>query len=411
MKQINLGIIGVGGYAATHLDILKPFEEKGQIKIAACVIRDPSKYEEIEKTLADKGVRIYRTYQEMHKNEKGKLDLVVVPGGIDQHEEQSIDALKNGFNVLCEKPVSGTVEEALNMKKAEVEYKKFLAIGYQHIFTPAIQKIKQITLEKKLGALKKAKCLILWPRTSVYYARNKWAGQLMCNGKFVYDSPAQNATAHFLNNMLYIAGDTMQDSGMPVKVLGENYKAKDIVCADTQFISIECSNKVNILFYSAHATSVTVDPIIEFFYEKGKIVWDYKKGQGLTKVYELLSDNSYELIEEFDNGSTPFKENIYLNMIDAINNNGTPLCNISNSIQHTICIEKSFLSSNGTVNVPEKFVGKVFVTAKNGIVSDTEYNIIIKDLDKIMKEMYQKEIGFFESGVEWAKKSNIVQIL
>ena len=45
-----------------------------------------------------------------------------------------------------------------------------------------------------------------WPRYFNYYARNNWAGKLAMNGTWVFDSPVNNACAHYLNLALFWAG-------------------------------------------------------------------------------------------------------------------------------------------------------------------------------------------------------------
>ena len=111
MKAVKIGIIGAGGYARFHLKCIHSCEEKGLCSLKAAVIRLP--YEpgdaEMEKELVKKGVTIYRDYLRLFAAERGKLDLISVPCGIDQHEKLSVAALEAGFHVLCEKPVAGTL--------------------------------------------------------------------------------------------------------------------------------------------------------------------------------------------------------------------------------------------------------------------------------------------------------------
>lgn len=397
MKKFRVGVIGAGGYAATHIDIIKSLEKNGLCLFSACVIRNPDKgnYKEIETDFLSKGIKVFRTYEEMLEN--GNLDLVTIPSSIEQHADYAITAMEKGLHVICEKPVAGTIEDALMMEDAAVRNKKILAIGYQNIFSPSIQKIKQITFSKELGKLLKAKCLVLWIRTASYHSRNAWAGKMSFNGKMIYDSPSQNSSAHFLQNLIYVAGDKISDSAEPVAIYAENYRVKNIECADTQYLKVECKNGVKLFFYATHSVEEKEDPIIEFIYEKGKIEWQYN---GITKVYEL-QNNKYHLIDEFDNDGKPIKTLVFENTINAINNNSEPLSNIYNSIQHTVCVEKSFQSSNGVVKIPENFTGvKKF--------EDGDENIYIKGLSELMHDIYEKEIGFFESGISWAKKSGVI---
>jgi len=391
MKPLNFGVIGAGGYAKTHIEIINHLSKSNLSKLSAVVIRNPEKYKEIENDFKNNGIRIYRNYSEMFETEKGKLDVITIPSGIDTHEEQSVAALLAGFHVICEKPVSGTIAEAFKMKEAAVKYNKKVAIGYQHIFSPSIQKIKEITINQELGALKKVKGIALLIRTGSYFKRNLWAGKIFYNGKKIYDSPIQNMTGHFLNNMLYLAGENRHDSAEPVFVYGENYKANPIECSDTQFIKVGCKNGVEIFFYTSIASDRTVEPFIELFYEKGKIEW-YANDNGSAKVYSK-NKKQYEAIDEFDNGETPIKELVFSNTISSINNNREPLANIHNSLQHTICVEKSFDFFGEVQNIPAGFIEKIELADKNG---GNDFYFAVKGLSGIVKTLYEKEIGFSE---------------
>ena len=67
------------------------------------------------------------------------------------HSVITIDALKAGKNVLCEKPAARLYEEALQMQKAQHESGKVLNIGVVNRFDLAVNQIKQLIDEGELG--------------------------------------------------------------------------------------------------------------------------------------------------------------------------------------------------------------------------------------------------------------------
>ena len=402
MKKINIGLIGAGGYASSHLARLRKYSEKGLCNFKAAVIRHPERrnYAEIEKELKSEGIYIYRSYEELYKEQKGKIDLIIIPCSIDQHEELSIHALENGFHVFCEKPVCGTIKEALNMKNAKNRTGNLLIIGYQNIFSPSIQEIKKIRLNKDLGDLIRIKTMAAWPRSSAYYNRNYWAGKLEVNGKKIFDSPAQNALSHYLNNMLYIAGESQNESALPIEIYGGNYRAKDIESADTQYMHIKTLNNIEIYFMVTHACIKELHPITEFVFEKGRIIWSFE-GNGRTRIFNEVGNKK----EELDNGSIDIHENMYNSMIQSVLNKTPALCNIDNAYQHTICINKSFESSNGIHDIPAEFTDRIKVEKESYDpsldVSDA-YNIIIKDIEDTIEKMYKEECSFSELNCPFA---------
>ena len=354
MKTIKIGLIGVGGYGKIHLDAIRSCEAQQLCTLKAVAIRSPEKYLTRAKELQAQGVKIYSSYEDMLLQEQGRLDLLVIPTGIAQHAEQSIAALEHGFHVLCEKPVAGIVEEAVRMKQAKDQSGKILAIGYQDIVSPTIQRINTITQEQSLGKLLSAKTMGLFPRDSSYYGRNNWAGKMEVNGVKIFDSPLQNPGAHNLNNMLYIAGSGRYDSAFPVEVYGENYRANKIEAADTQFIRIRTDNNIPIVMMVSFATEKRLPPFSEFFYKHGKISWQ-RDPNGKTQIYSK-QEKAYALIEELDNGDIPLTERLLIDVIDAIHKTRKSLANIDNSLQHTLCINGLFESSPEITEIDERFI-------------------------------------------------------
>lgn len=67
------------------------------------------------------------------------------------HSVITVDALKAGKNVLCEKPAARVYEEALLMQQAQHESGKVLNIGVVNRFDLAVNKLKQLIDEGELG--------------------------------------------------------------------------------------------------------------------------------------------------------------------------------------------------------------------------------------------------------------------
>ena len=402
--MVGVGLIGIGGYGKTHLDALEASEAKGTGKLMAAVIRTPGKYGETEESLRKRGVRIYRSHGEMLKREKNAIDLVVVVSGIDHHAEHSIDALKAGYHVVCEKPATGTREEARAMKQARDESGRHLAIAFQRIFSPAIQKIKEIKLRGDLGRLLEAKTYALWPRTHIYYERNNWAGRLKVGGRYIYDSVLQNAGGHYLQNMIYIAGESRHESGEPAEVYGESYRANRITSADTQFIRITTRTGCVITEIASHACDERHDPYTDYRFENGKIVWEF---DGPTHLY-TKQGNGYRLEEDWDNGDMNVRHLPVLATIDSIRNQVPPLSTIDNAMQHTMCIEAIF--RDGVIPIPAEYLDEKILenhTNPSWAGSPTTY---VKGIVPLVKRLFRQERSYHEAGLPWARPGITVPI-
>lgn len=401
MERINIGLIGVGGYGRVHRQAIRAAEEKGLARLVAAVIL-PGLEAEVERELREKKVLIYRSHQEMlsraPREVEGGVQLVGVPCGIDQHAPLSIAALRAGFHVLCEKPAAGNLADALEMRRVARETGRILAIGYQDMYTPVTQRIKQLTLEGRqggpLGRLLSAKGSARWPRDSAYYGRNAWAGRLSVGGRAIYDSPIQNATAHYLQDLLYVAGPDQASSATPIRLYGENFRAKAIESADTQYVRIQTKEGPVLVFMVTHACTVNSGPVAEFTYERGAIRWSMENGRGKAEVHHASS------VETLDNGPADAHDLPYLGVIRAIREGGQPAATIENCIQHTMCVDALF-SRCDLAAVPSGYTA-----TQTGETTVTH----IPGIETLMERMYDRGQSYHEAGAPWARPGQEIDL-
>ncbi len=383
--SIRVGLIGVSGYAAAH----RRYIEECGAHLAAVVIRVPYApglgEEQIEAELRTSGVRVYRTYQEMFAAEQGELELIGVPVGIPYHEEISVAALAEGFNVLCEKPAAGSLAEVDRMIAAAKDSPGFLSIGFQNIASASIQRIAADVGAGKYGALVRAKGYGVWPRGQAYYGRNEWAGALECNGRAVYDSPLQNAMAHFLMNMLFIAG--VAGPGVPGRVAGENFRAKPIGSADTQFIRVTTDAGAELEFWATHAARVSTEPGLIVECEEAVYDWVYRSeaGWGVTTVRRAGI-----VIDEFSNGTENAHTLSYSDAIGAIVDGRAPSCPITAARAHMYCIEELFRVAP---------VREILPDFRDG----DGYDSVVRGMEDGIARAHAADQSFAESGLDWVR--------
>jgi predicted dehydrogenase len=389
MDKVRIGLVGISGFAKQHIIGIGYSESVGIASLEAVVVRPQDRDVEEFSLVKERGLRLYADYREMFEAEKDRLDLIALPVGIGFHAEMSIAALKSGFNVMCEKPAAGTMDEILAMRKAREETGKVLAIGFQNIYSPSIQRIKQIALNGTLGRLLEVRSFVSWPRDSHYYGRNNWAGKLQAGGKPIYDSPVQNATAHYLQNMLYVAGQSKHESANPVTLYGENYRAQPIESADTQFLRVETAEGLVIQFSTTHATNTNTEPMADYLFERGRIRWE----MGDSRVY-LIRHGEEELIETFDNGLMSIDVMVFLGVCSAILKGEQPLSTIENSYQQVLCVNKLF------ENCPIHTMGEEFIEIETGSGGGENYHV--PGMAALQEKMFKKGLSFSETGESWA---------
>lgn len=145
-RKLKFGIIGTGWIAEAHVESLKQMDD---VEIVAGADLIPGKAEAFFKRYEVEGVRCYPSHKEMLDNEQ--LDAVCVCTYNRTHAECTIYALEKGVNVLLEKPMSVTTDEAIAMIRAEKASGKLLSIGFQPRMDDNMQMIKKIVQSGELG--------------------------------------------------------------------------------------------------------------------------------------------------------------------------------------------------------------------------------------------------------------------
>jgi len=146
-KKVKMGIIGTGWIAECHADSLKKMPDVEVVALADLV---PGKAEAFAKTWGLEGARIYNSDEELIANEKD-IDGVCICTYNTQHAPCTIHALEAGINVLLEKPFTVTLEEAIEVMKAEKKSGKILTIGFQPRMSENMKMIKTIVDSGELG--------------------------------------------------------------------------------------------------------------------------------------------------------------------------------------------------------------------------------------------------------------------
>lgn len=145
-NKLKIGFIGCGHIATAHINA---YLKQTDVEIVAGADIVPGKAEKFFSDSGVPGVKCYTDFNEMLRCEK--LDAVSVCTYNTSHAECTVGALRAGVNVLLEKPMSVTLEEAKEIVKAEKESGLVLSIGFQPRFDPNFQKLREIVSSGRLG--------------------------------------------------------------------------------------------------------------------------------------------------------------------------------------------------------------------------------------------------------------------
>ncbi len=147
-RKVKIGIIGTGWIAESHIE---SYLRQPDVEIVAMADLIPGKAEKFAERYGVTGVNFYPDHTAMLAAEK--LDAVSVCTYNMTHCVCTVDSLNAGVHVLLEKPMCVTLDEAVEMIRAEKKSGKILSIGFQPRMDENMQKIKQIVQSGVLGEI------------------------------------------------------------------------------------------------------------------------------------------------------------------------------------------------------------------------------------------------------------------
>ncbi|MEM6391670.1 MAG: Gfo/Idh/MocA family oxidoreductase [Planctomycetota bacterium] len=271
-SPLRLGVAGVGGYGDTVLRAVETFGPTLETPIETAAVYEalPDRAGERLASLKSSGVAVYGEYGEMVNDPS--LDAVWLPVPIHLHLPMTLEALRAGKAVMCEKPAAGSTAELDAMIAGRDASGLPLLIGFQEVYSPLTRALKQRLLDGVIGEVKRVSVRACWPRDSSYFGRNNWAGRREVVGRPVHDSPLSNALAHFVNLSLLFAGvDGLDQSAAPIKPRVSLYRVNPIENFDT--VTLACATEAGpeVLVWMTHACESGVEPVIRIDGSTGRV--------------------------------------------------------------------------------------------------------------------------------------------
>lgn len=144
-RTIRIGIIGSGGIARAHVAAYKTIENVQIVAVADVV---PGKAAEFIQATGLVDAKAFEDHRELLQLD---LDGVSICTPNMAHYRTSVDAMEAGKQVLLEKPMSVTLDEAIDMVEVAKRTGRMLSIGFQPRYDPNMDIISNIVQSGKLG--------------------------------------------------------------------------------------------------------------------------------------------------------------------------------------------------------------------------------------------------------------------
>ena len=320
-KKLRYGLVGCGRISLNHMSALK--ENKNELELICVADINVNN----AKTLLEKSeikeifgkVNIYKTHQEMI--EKENLDLVVIATESGSHASIAIDCLNKGINVIVEKPMALSVEDANKMIKTAKQKGVKLCVSHQNRFNKSIQKLRKALEKNRFGKLFYGVANIRWNRDENYYKQADWRGTWEHDG-----GALMNQCIHNIDLLVWMMGSQVDQ----VFAYTKNFNHPYIEGEDLGVGLIKFKNgSLGIIEGTVNVYPQNLEETLCIFGETGTVkiggksvnkveVWNFKendKEDGINGEEEPPNIYGFGHIE------------LYKDMIGAIRENREPLVN------------------------------------------------------------------------------------
>lgn len=391
-KQVSVVLVGIGGYGNMYLRaLLDPQNVNAYVEGVVDVVPENSNYYQ---EIIEQNIPVFESLEVFYQEHNADLAIISTP--IHLHKHQSCIAMENGSHVLCEKPATASRKHLQEMIETRDRTGKKLAIGFNWSFTNTIQALKEDILTGEFGKPIRMKSLVLWPRNSDYFNRSSWAGKKFSpNGEMIFDSVANNATAHFLHHLFYLTGDAIDRSAEIDQLSAELYRANSIETFDTCAVHLLTKNNVEVIYLASHAISNNHRPKYSIEFENAIITY-HPEGES-SDIVATFKDGTKKTYQDPENNHLA-KLGV---MIEAIlTNDDNILCGPEAASSHVHAIYGMHQSVKDIPTFPSNWIS----------VDEEQKLTIVDGLEEVLTECYDQFCLPNDLGIEWSKPGSIVKL-
>ena len=262
MKILKTAVVGLGR-AGWYMHIPQIVDHE-RYELVAVV--DPVQ-ERLDEAKNEFGVNVYKDCKSLFENEK--LDVLVIASPTHFHADQAITAFKNGVDVLCDKPISTSLEETDRIINEMWNYARKLMVYMPHRAYAEGVSLKEILEKDYIGnpyMIKRG-----WTR---YRIREDWQAYKEYGG-----GELRNSGAHFIDQLLYLSGSTLKNITCFMRKIVSLGNAEDVAK-----VLMETENGMILDLNISMAAAYQI-PQWHILGERGSIVLDETTNSWKVKYY------------------------------------------------------------------------------------------------------------------------------
>lgn len=143
--MMKVGVVGVGMMGQHHARVYSELSEGFDLDLIGIADKDIERAREIGD---EYGYDVYEDHKALAKED---LDAVSIAVPTTLHKDVALDFIERGTNVLIEKPIADTVENAKMILDAAEKNDVTVSVGHIERYNPSVQKLKEVIEKGTLG--------------------------------------------------------------------------------------------------------------------------------------------------------------------------------------------------------------------------------------------------------------------
>lgn len=330
-------LIGCGRIAVNHMKAAL----NNELEIAAVCDIVPEKMEALLSKYGlqdNENIKRYTNYKDMIEAEKPVLASIATESGI--HAEIAIYAIEKGVNVIIEKPMAMSMEDADKIIKASNKRGVKVSACHQNRFNIAVQELRKAIEAGRFGKLSHGSIHVRWNRDHSYYDQASWRGTWAQDG-----GALMNQCIHGIDLLRWMMGDEIEEIYGATRQRFHDYlEAEDVGMAVIKFKN----GSIGTIEGTTNVYPRNLEETLYIFGENGTVkiggtstnnidVWEFADEMEADAKNKCLKEDTSNV---YGNGHT----SLFADMIEAVKNDRQPYVDAiagRNALEVVLSIYKS----------------------------------------------------------------------
>lgn len=266
----------------------------------------------------DSTIKRYTNYHQML--EENEIDLISIATESGLHGQIALDCIRQGINVIIEKPMAMSLKEADQIIALSEEKGVKVSACHQNRFNLAVQEMRKALETGRFGKLSHGSVHVRWNRNQEYYKQATWRGTWAQDG-----GALMNQCIHGIDLLRWMMGDEVESVYGVTKQQFHNYlEAEDVGMAVVKFRN----GTVATIEGTTNVYPQNLEETLYLFGEKATVklggkstnnidVWEFADETDTDKKNKGLEEATSNV---YGNGHT----SLFADVIDAIENDRKP---------------------------------------------------------------------------------------